>query len=195
MVRPDKRESLLRAAETLFHRKGLEHTSLADIAESADVPLGNVYYYFKTRGDLVKGVSEARHDMLQARRAEWAKLSDPRDRLLAYIKAFEANDELCTAHGCPMGSLCVEANKQGGAIAEEAAAVMRGTLEWLTAQFREMGFREAEAREHAARTLGGRQGSIILSNTFKDPHYIRLETARLKQWLAGLPAAKKRKSK
>jgi hypothetical protein len=115
--------------------------------------------------------------------------------LLAFVRSFEANDDLCTAHGCPVGGLCVEANKQGGAVAAEAASVLKGTLDWLADQFRAMGFREPRAREHAARLLGARQGSILLANTFKDTDYIRLETARLRQWLAGLPAGKKEKGK
>jgi TetR/AcrR family transcriptional regulator, transcriptional repressor for nem operon len=191
VVRPDKRESLIRAAETLFHRYGLEHTSLADIASAADVPLGNVYYYFKTRGDLVKAVSEVRLAGLRAKREAWGKIASPRERLLAYVDHFETYTEECTAHGCRMGGLCLEANKQGGAIADEAAAVLKSTLDWISDQFRAMGFRERRAREHASKLLGARQGSILLANTFKDPQYIRLEIARLKTWLAEFPAGDK----
>jgi hypothetical protein len=38
--------------------------------------------------------------------------------------------------------------------------------------------------------MGARHGSILLSNTFKDPRYIRQEAARIKAWLAGMPAGK-----
>jgi AcrR family transcriptional regulator len=191
LAKSDKRESLIGAAATLFHRKGFEHTSLADIAAAADVPLGNVYYYFKTRGDLLKAVTENRIAGLQAHRAELAGIPDVRKRMLAYMDAWESRTAELTAYGCPMGGLCWEANKLGGEAAEEAAAVLKGTLAWVGAQFREMGFGEAQAREHAARLIGARHGSIMLSNTFKDPKYIRLETARLKVWLASLPATSK----
>ena len=31
-------------------------TTLADIAQAADVPLGNVYYYFKSKDELIRAV-------------------------------------------------------------------------------------------------------------------------------------------
>lgn len=193
MVGTEKRDRLVRAADVLFHRNGLEHTSIADIAAAADVPVGNVYYYFKTRGDFVKAVTELRAEAIRARRAEWDALATPKDRLLAYVKSFENGVDFFTAHGCPAGGLCVEANKQGGAIAEDASALFRESLEWLGAQFRSMGQTAAEAHANAARILGGRQGSVLLANTFQDPEYIRMEIKRLKQWLAEMAAGKERK--
>jgi TetR/AcrR family transcriptional regulator, transcriptional repressor for nem operon len=34
-------------------------TSLAEIAQAADVPLGNVYYYFKSKDELIRAVVAA----------------------------------------------------------------------------------------------------------------------------------------
>jgi TetR/AcrR family transcriptional repressor of nem operon len=42
-----KRERLVAAATKMLHEQGVEKTTLADTAAAA-VPLGNVYYYFKT---------------------------------------------------------------------------------------------------------------------------------------------------
>ena len=193
MVGTEKRDRLVRAADVLFHRNGFEHTSIADIAAAADVPVGNVYYYFKSRGDFVKAVTEHRAEPVRAKRMEWDALASPKDRLLAYLKSFENGVDFFTAHGCPTGGLCVEANKQGGAIAEDASALFRESLEWLGAQFRAMGQSAAEARSNAARILSGRQGSVLLANTFQDPEYIRMEIKRLKQWLGDMPSGKERK--
>jgi hypothetical protein len=87
----------------------------------------------------------------------------------------------------------LEANKQGGSVARDASSVFRDFLEWLGVQFRAMGFPVRQARANAAQLLSGRQGSILLSNTFKDPEYIRLEIARLKKWLGDMPAGNERK--
>lgn len=193
MVGTEKRDRLVRAADILFHRNGFEHTSIADIAAAADVPVGNVYYYFKSRGEFIRAVTELRAEAVRARRAEWEALASPKDRLLAYVKSFENGIDFFTAHGCPTGGLCVEANKQGGAIAEDASAAFRESLEWLGAQFRSLGQSAAEARANAASMLSGRQGSVLLANTFQDPEYIRMEIKRLRQWLGGMPAGKERK--
>ncbi|MDB5103122.1 MAG: TetR family transcriptional regulator [Fibrobacteres bacterium] len=195
MVQADKRERLIQAADGLFHQKGFEHTSIADVASAAEVPLGNVYYYFKTRGDLMRTVSEHRLASARARREGLNALPSPRDRLIAWVNSFEDSTEECTAYGCPIGSLCLEANKLGGPMAKDASVVFRDSLEWMRKQFLEMGFADRMAREYAARILGGRQGSILLANTFKEPEYIRLEIARLRKWLGELPAGKGRNGK
>ncbi|MGZ3346649.1 MAG: TetR/AcrR family transcriptional regulator, partial [Caulobacteraceae bacterium] len=55
---PDKRDRLVEAAADLAHRRGFRETSLAAIAEAAGVPLGNVYYYFKTKDALAEALIE-----------------------------------------------------------------------------------------------------------------------------------------
>ena len=63
-ARPGKRERLLSAASALLYQQGVENTTLADIAHAADVPLGNVYYYFKTKDEIVTAVIEGHvHDI------------------------------------------------------------------------------------------------------------------------------------
>jgi TetR/AcrR family transcriptional regulator, transcriptional repressor for nem operon len=193
MDRGEKRNKLINAADELFHQKGFEHTSIADIAAVAEVPIGNVYYYFKTRGDLVKAVTEFRLQFIRAKRKEWEDLPTPRARLMAYLESFENRVEEFTNHGCPVGGLCIEANKVGGDIALNASAVFRESLQWIYTQFRAMGISESRAQAHAAQILSGRQGSVLLSNTFKDSKYIRLETARLKKWLQDISSNKERK--
>lgn len=52
------RERLARAAATLFHQRGVRKTTLADIAQAAAVPLGNVYYHFRTKDALIEAVTD-----------------------------------------------------------------------------------------------------------------------------------------
>ena len=44
----------------LAYRDGFRESSLADIAKAAHVPVGNVYYYFKTKEELGEAVVERR---------------------------------------------------------------------------------------------------------------------------------------
>ena len=50
----DKRDRLVEAADKLIYEKTFHTTTLADIAKEADVPLGNVYYYFKTKDAIME---------------------------------------------------------------------------------------------------------------------------------------------
>src|SRR5260370_14383371 len=56
----DKRSRLVSAAVGLAYQNGVEATSLADIAREAQVPLGNVYYYFKTKDQIGEAILRLR---------------------------------------------------------------------------------------------------------------------------------------
>src|SRR5918992_3405038 len=55
-----RRERLAAGAREVIHRHGVEATTIADIAEAARVPVGNVYYYFKTKHELVEAAIDSR---------------------------------------------------------------------------------------------------------------------------------------
>src|SRR5260370_35263962 len=90
-AQPDKRTRLIETATKLAYGRGFRETSLADIAEAARVPVGNVYYYFKTKEELAKAVVERRLEEVPAARAEWDGLSSPKERLVAFRGAGHAN--------------------------------------------------------------------------------------------------------
>ena len=46
-LKNDIRRELLKSAEELFLRKGFQKTSMREIAETAQVGLGNIYNYFR----------------------------------------------------------------------------------------------------------------------------------------------------
>src|SRR5260370_7727665 len=109
-----KRSDLVRAATQLLHKQGFQRTTLADVAGAAEVPLGNLYYYFKTKEALAEAVIASHEDALRERFAGWAKAhSDPRVRLRCLVRApLDAADRVIQ-FGCPHGSLCQELEKLG----------------------------------------------------------------------------------
>src|SRR6266545_2976132 len=62
----DKRTRLIETAMKLAYKQGFRESSLADIAKAAHVPVGNVYYYFKTKEELGKAVVERRLEEFRA---------------------------------------------------------------------------------------------------------------------------------
>src|ERR1700680_272144 len=83
----DKRSRLLSAAMGLAYQNGFGATSLADIAREAKVPLGNVYYYFKTKDEIGEAIVELRLAGLAAQRQRWSEAGSPKDRLCACVQA------------------------------------------------------------------------------------------------------------
>jgi AcrR family transcriptional regulator len=58
----DVREQILKAAERLISRRGVDNTSLMDIALKTKLSRGTLYYYFPTKQDLLLAVSDRHMD-------------------------------------------------------------------------------------------------------------------------------------
>jgi AcrR family transcriptional regulator len=177
-----KRERLIASAQELLYRQGVTRTALADIAEAAGVPIGNVYYYFKTKDDLVTAAIDAHAAGLATMFATFERQhQDPRARLLAFIRSLVPNAEHLARHGCPHGSLCQELNKRTDGLDRTCAALMARYVDWCTEQFRLMGVRDA--RDRAITLMSGIEGAALLTNTFRDPDIMARQTRQLEHWL------------
>ena len=108
----------------LAYRNGFRETSLADIAQAAHVPVGNVYYYFKTKEELGEAVVERRLAQFREFREEIDRLSSPKERLFAFVESIQGKREQLARGGCPLGGLCSELQKEGDALAKKSAALL-----------------------------------------------------------------------
>ncbi|MGY5008584.1 TetR/AcrR family transcriptional regulator [Streptomyces sp. 900105755] len=192
-----KRQRLMAAAARVLHEQGVERTTLADIAREADVPVGNVYYYFKTKDELVRAALGEHTAHLDELTARLDRLPDPRDRLKALVEAWVEQREVAARYGCPTGTLAAELGKRtDGSLDAEAGAVIRRLLDWAARQFREMRLSGADGADGAdepydpddlAVTLvSGYQGMSLLANALRDPDVMTREGARLAGWLDSL---------
>ncbi|MGE3676272.1 MAG: TetR/AcrR family transcriptional regulator, partial [Polyangiaceae bacterium] len=139
MPKPDKRSRLIETATDRVHAQGFNQTTLADVAEQADVPLGNVYYYFKTKQALGESVIDTRRAQYQSARDDWDKLPEPKQRLKAFVRMTLDNRKLLVERGCPIGTLCAELHKEHGPLADAASDLFTEFLDWLTQQFKALG--------------------------------------------------------
>ncbi|WP_371786015.1 TetR/AcrR family transcriptional regulator [Streptosporangium subroseum] len=179
-----KRERLTAAAVKMLHEQGVEKTTLADIARAADVPVGNVYYYFKTKDDLVEAALGAHAQGLQTMIASFEGLSTPQDRLKTLIGGWVGQRDLAARFGCPTGSLCSELGKRADGLDRTAAKVMQGMIDWSEQQFRLMG--RSDSRDLAVALIAAYQGISLLANTFRDPELMVREGDRLERWIDSL---------
>src|SRR5215469_6815641 len=180
----DKRSRLIEAAVMLTYRHGFGATSLADIAREADVPLGNIYYYFKTKDEIGEAIVERRLERFRAFTQRLSVLS-PKERLEAFVQmTIESAPELAKS-GCPVGTFCSEIHKGGGPLTEKASHLFAGTLDWMEAQFAGLG-KGADSRKLAIHLLSALQGMSVLAHTLRDPGLVATEVEGLKEWLRGL---------
>ena len=179
-----KRERLIESAKALMHEQGVHSTTLAEIAEQADVPLGNVYYYFKTKDELVAAVVQGRVDEVRALLARLDSRRTPRARLKALTANWGGAAEMVAEFGCPLGSLCSELAKGSEESPALGAEVFRVLSSWAEAQFRELGLRDAA--DLALMMISGIQGAALLSNSLRDPAIMTRQVRQLDRWIDSL---------
>jgi len=186
MVRTsDKRERLLEAAKVLIYRQGLAQTTLADIAQESGVPLGNVYYYFKSKDEIATAVVEdykaAIIDSLQ--QLEQCQ-ADPKERLVWFIKRVASFKEEIADRGCRVGSLCQELNKDATPLASKADDIIEAEVKWATAQFKLLG--RKDAGDLAVQLIATLQGISLLGNALKSPAVIGRQVTLLCDWVKAM---------
>jgi AcrR family transcriptional regulator len=178
----DRRDKLVRAASNLIQRQGYARTTLAEIAEAGGIPLGSVYYYFKSKDEVFVAINQRRMESLRRLLVETVEAAGPREGLEALIQVWVSDKDIDALYGCPLGSACYELAKQRGALIEEAAKPLRFLLQWAEDQFRRLGSEESAAT-YALHLITVLQGASLVANAFNDPKVILQETDQLKAWL------------
>jgi TetR/AcrR family transcriptional regulator, transcriptional repressor for nem operon len=182
--KPGKRDRLAAAAMRVLHEQGVEKTTLADIARVADVPVGNVYYYFKTKDQLVEAAIGEHARSLQTVTGLLERLATPADRLKGLVDGWISQRELAARYGCPSGTLASELDKREDGLDRAVAKVMQLLIDWVEHQFRLMG--RADSGDLAISLIASYQGMSLLTNTFRDPEIMSAQGHRLKVWIDSL---------
>jgi TetR/AcrR family transcriptional regulator, transcriptional repressor for nem operon len=182
---PGKRSRLIQSAMTLVYRHGFRETRLADIAADANVPLGNVYYYFKTKEEIGAAIVEERLSQIKTLQERLDDLGPPQERLCAFVQMTFDNREALAHGGCPVGTLCTELHKTGGPLAGRSTVLFEKLLTWLEAQFETLGEGD-DSQGLAVHLLSGLQGIAVLAHTLSDPEIVVRETERLQRWIRTL---------
>ena len=81
-----KKEEILRAALKLFLEKGIRETKLEEIAESVYLTKPTIYYYFKSKEDIVDALIEKGWNQLLDVAKRNFDLDNPRDSLFRIIE-------------------------------------------------------------------------------------------------------------
>ena len=186
-ARPGKRERLVSAASDLLYQQGVENTTLAEIAHVADVPLGNVYYYFKTKDEIVSAVVEAHvRNMEETMASLERRHRTPKGRLKALTRVLTGQRDLIAQYGCPHGTLCSELEKRTNGTDHATVRLMTIPIDWTERQFRAMG--RHDAHDLAVEFMAAYQGAAVLTQALRQPELITQEGRRLERWIDSLEA-------
>ena len=72
---PANREKIIQAASRLIRERGIDNTTLADIAVAAEISKGTLYYYYSTKGDLIFDIADRHMNNLTDRIFRWLESS------------------------------------------------------------------------------------------------------------------------
>jgi len=190
-VSAGKRDRLAAAACDVVYRQGAAASTLADIAAAAHVPLGNVYYYFKTKEEIIAAVVHAHAGQLAAGVAALERRHrSPKARLKALVGVLAGRRDLIAQFGCRYGTLCSDLAKQAGGPDPLAAPLIEIPLRWAEQQFRAMGRRDAH--DLAVELVSGFQGSAVLASALGQPGLMTSQARRLQRWIGALDAGSAR---
>jgi AcrR family transcriptional regulator len=184
-MKADIRTRLLQAAEKVTYRHGFGNAAIADIARVARIPLGNVYYYFKTKDDIGGALVDLRVSRFNKLLQELDKADSPAERLCGFVQIKINNREGLARSGCPVGTFCSELHKHGGPVARKSTQLFAEALGWMEAQFKALGQAD-DSRALAVHLLSATQGVSVLAHAFHDADMITIEAERLKQWIRAL---------
>jgi TetR/AcrR family transcriptional regulator, transcriptional repressor for nem operon len=185
-ARAGKRERLVAGASRLLHHNGVAATSLADIAQAADVPLGNVYYYFKSKDELIRAVVADHTEEVDAMLDDLDAIPAPADRLKALVRRWDQMREVVARYGCAFGTLACELDRRSDGLDVEAAAPIRRILDWSAAQIQHLG--AADPHQLAITLFAGVQGGALLANALRDPDIMSGQVRHLERWIDTLAA-------
>jgi AcrR family transcriptional regulator len=165
------RDVLVSAAAKLFWQRGFHATSIADLAKEADIPLGNIYYYFRSKADVAYAVADGfvrdTEDMITAISAA---SQDPKSRLVSLIERLATSQRSRLTYGCPVAGAMREFRFDAPKACERAAEVFLLISSFIAVEIGRTGTRPAVALgigraavcvarcNHARQRLTGRRG-------------------------------------
>jgi AcrR family transcriptional regulator len=185
----EKRDVLIATAAGLFWRQGYTVTSLADIATNSGIPLGNIYYYFKSKAELARGVADIfvaeTEDMLtEIIEAD----QSPRARLQLLIEKLAHSSKSRVEHGCPIALGIRDFRHESPEAANRAAETFSLLIGFIGRELGRSGIRPSTALGIARNALTEWQGGIMLAHGLRDPTVLAESFRRMERLLMGAPS-------
>jgi AcrR family transcriptional regulator len=162
-----RREHLLQAAARAFAERGFHRTSMRDLSRASGMSLAGMYYYVKSKEDLLYHIQRACFEqVLTGAAGAVASGASPTERLAAFIRHHVT---FFAGHMAEMKVLSNEAASLTGEAHEEVGGLKRRYLDLCLGLLADVAGRRSGAhvdRQIAAHTLFGMMNWI---HTWYDP--------------------------
>jgi AcrR family transcriptional regulator len=178
---PPSRQQLVAGAADMIRRRGLNATSIREVAKHAGTPLGSTYHYFpggkqQLATEAVRFAGDTVTRMLDKRLR-----AGPVDGLRAFLALWR--DILTTTHfqaGCPVLAVSIEEATDGDALAA-AAEAFTGWETRLADALREHG--AADAGQLATLVVAAAEGAVAMCRAQRSTQPLDRVSAQLESLL------------
>lgn len=167
----------------LFYHRGFAGTSLADVAEAAEIPAGNVYYYFKTKEQLAEAVVASYHEKIRAWNEAAGAGATPQESLKLWLRGYYNLSVEGEDWNCPFGRLLIDLRQQSPRLGEMAATLYQAMMEWAQTEFFKVDGDAGKARAHAQTLVARAQGLGVLAVVLQDRAELQHHFREIEAWI------------
>lgn len=186
------RERLIEAAQRLFLEKGYEATGVSEILRAAEVNSGSLYYFFKTKEDLLLAVLDwyvaGLHPMVID--PVFSQVSDPLHRVFAILSGYRLMLTMTDCRqGCPIGNLAIEMSEKSEAVREKIALNFtnwRKAIAQCLVDAHDLLPPETDAEQLAIFILTVMEGGVMQARAHRSPETYDASVAMLKDYFRRL---------
>ena len=169
----------------LFTTQGYEATSLAEVSTRAQVNAGSLYYFFKSKEELLLAGLDYFQTLLYPIVMEpaFARTSDPIERIFAVLEDYRGR--LLASHleyECPIGKLALEVGRYSDRVREAIAANFAAWRDCILICLDDTGDllpRGANRSALAIFVLTVMEGAVMQARTHKDISFFDSSVAQL----------------
>lgn len=184
-----QRQHIIESIDELLYHKGFNLMSFTDIARASGVPRGNIYYYFKSKEEILAAVIEHRLDQTSRMLAQWdADLDSPQERIKRFTQIVVNEKANVAKYGCPMGSLNAELGKVQPKLKKISKTQFDIFKNWLKKQFKLL-LPGQDAEMLATHLLIQMQGIASIVHVYGDDSLVDGEVDVINHWLDMLAAS------
>lgn len=179
-------EKIIQTVDELMYHKGFNAMSFKDIAAACDISKGNLYYYFKTKEELLQAVINYRTGFMKQMLKDWeGEYPDALQRLKRYVQIAQNESAAAIKYGCPMGSLNTELGKSQADLQKISREQFDIFKVWIKKQFKIL-LPNENAEFYALRLMARTQGIVVIAQAYADEKFILREVVEINQWLDSL---------
>lgn len=131
----EKRKRLITAAQKLFAQEGFQATTLAKIAQESEVPLGNVYYYFKSKEAFITAVLLSMSYELKEKLESCNEGSNANERLNLFIDKKVTEYLESGLKGDQFLNIIKESSSINNDLMQEGLNLSNTLIDWIEMQF------------------------------------------------------------